>query len=146
MCIRDSVQVAVSNATFHFDKLYSYSVPAHLQDRVFVGSMVLVPVSYTHLDVYKRQALEAAAGGCCAPNQLIALRSHQKQTEVFSMSQHPIEGLMDVTLEKIKSMVDSNTKMCIRDSCAPLEKARRRSVSSVAMKKRSSSAARNAFG
>ena len=25
------------------------------------------------------------------------------------MSQHPIEGLMDVTLEKIKSMVDSNT-------------------------------------
>ena len=47
------------------------------------------------------------------------------------MSQHPIEGLMDVTLEKIKSMVDSNTiignpinmadgtlvlpKMCIRD-------------------------------
>ena len=25
------------------------------------------------------------------------------------MSQHPIEGLMDVTLETIKSMVDSNT-------------------------------------
>ena len=25
------------------------------------------------------------------------------------MSQHPIEGLMDVTLERIKSMVDSNT-------------------------------------
>ena len=25
------------------------------------------------------------------------------------MSEHPIEGLMDVTLEKIKSMVDSNT-------------------------------------
>ena len=25
------------------------------------------------------------------------------------MSQHPLEGLMDVTLEKIKSMVDSNT-------------------------------------
>lgn len=25
------------------------------------------------------------------------------------MRQHPIEGLMDVTLEKIKSMVDSNT-------------------------------------
>ena len=39
----ECVQVAVSNATFHFDKLYSYSVPAHLQDRVFVGSMVLVP-------------------------------------------------------------------------------------------------------
>ena len=39
----ECVQVAVSDATFHFDKLYSYSVPAHLQDRVFVGSMVLVP-------------------------------------------------------------------------------------------------------
>ena len=39
----ECVQVAVSNATFHFDKLYSYSVPAHLQDRGFVGSMVLVP-------------------------------------------------------------------------------------------------------
>ena len=25
------------------------------------------------------------------------------------MNEHPIEGLMDVTLEKIKSMVDSNT-------------------------------------
>ena len=25
------------------------------------------------------------------------------------MSEHPIEGLMDVTLEKIKTMVDSNT-------------------------------------
>ena len=39
----ECVQVAVSNATFHFDKLYSYSVPAHLQDRVLGGSMVLVP-------------------------------------------------------------------------------------------------------
>ena len=37
----ECVQVADSNATFHFEKLYSYSVPAHLQDRVFVGSMVL---------------------------------------------------------------------------------------------------------
>lgn len=37
------VQVAVNNATFHFDKLYTYSVPAHLQTRVFIGSMVLVP-------------------------------------------------------------------------------------------------------
>ena len=38
-----TVQVAVSNATFHFDKLYSYLVPEHLQEQVFVGSMVLVP-------------------------------------------------------------------------------------------------------
>ncbi len=37
------VQVAVNNATFHFDKLYTYRVPVHLQSRVFVGSMVLVP-------------------------------------------------------------------------------------------------------
>ena len=27
------------------------------------------------------------------------------------MNEHPIEGLMDVTLEKIKSMVDSNTNI-----------------------------------
>ena len=37
------VQVAVNNATFHFDKLYTYSVPEHLQEQAFVGSMVLVP-------------------------------------------------------------------------------------------------------
>ena len=35
--------VAVNNATFHFDKLYSYTVPEALSARVFVGSMVLVP-------------------------------------------------------------------------------------------------------
>ncbi|MEG0305824.1 MAG: primosomal protein N', partial [Oscillospiraceae bacterium] len=35
--------VAVNNATFHFDKLYSYLVPVHLQQSVFAGSMVLVP-------------------------------------------------------------------------------------------------------
>ncbi len=38
-----TAQVAVSNATFHFDKLYSYRVPARLVDRMFEGSMVLVP-------------------------------------------------------------------------------------------------------
>ena len=38
-----TVQVAVSNATYHFDKLYTYRVPARLQGRVFQGSMVLVP-------------------------------------------------------------------------------------------------------
>ena len=37
------VQVAVNNATFHFDKLYTYRVPPHLQNCVFLGSMVLVP-------------------------------------------------------------------------------------------------------
>ena len=36
-------QVAVDNATIHFDKLYSYRVPDHLQDGVWPGSMVLVP-------------------------------------------------------------------------------------------------------
>ena len=38
-----TVQVAVNNATFHFDKLYSYTLPAHLEENMFVGSMVLVP-------------------------------------------------------------------------------------------------------
>ena len=36
-------QVAVDQATIHFDKLYSYRVPAELQDHVWPGSMVLVP-------------------------------------------------------------------------------------------------------
>ena len=34
-------QVAVDQATIHFDKLYSYRVPAELQDHVWPGSMVL---------------------------------------------------------------------------------------------------------
>ena len=38
-----TVQVAVSNATFHFDKLYTYLVPTELKDKTFLGSMVLVP-------------------------------------------------------------------------------------------------------
>lgn len=36
-------QVAVDNATIHFDKLYSYRIPAPLVGRVWPGSMVLVP-------------------------------------------------------------------------------------------------------
>ena len=39
----EHVQVAVNNATFHFDKLYTYRVPPHSQGRVALGSMVLVP-------------------------------------------------------------------------------------------------------
>ena len=35
--------VAVSNATFHFDKLYTYAVMPDQQDAVRLGSMVLVP-------------------------------------------------------------------------------------------------------
>ena len=38
-----TVGVAVSNATFHFDKLYTYAVMPHQQDTVRLGSMVLVP-------------------------------------------------------------------------------------------------------
>ena len=38
-----TVGVAVSNATFHFDKLYSYAVMPAQQDAVRLGSMVLVP-------------------------------------------------------------------------------------------------------
>ena len=37
------VGVAVSNATFHFDKLYTYAVMPAQQDAVRLGSMVLVP-------------------------------------------------------------------------------------------------------
>ena len=36
-------QVAVSDATVQYDKLYSYRVPAALESTVFSGSMVLVP-------------------------------------------------------------------------------------------------------
>ena len=38
-----TVGVAVSNATFHFDKLYTYAVMPAQQDTVRLGSMVLVP-------------------------------------------------------------------------------------------------------
>ena len=38
-----TVGVAVSNATFHFDKLYTYAVVPDQQDTVRLGSMVLVP-------------------------------------------------------------------------------------------------------
>ena len=38
-----TVGVAVSNATFHFDKLYTYAVLPDQQDAVRLGSMVLVP-------------------------------------------------------------------------------------------------------
>lgn len=38
-----TVGVAVSNATFHFDKLYTYAVMPDQQDTVRLGSMALVP-------------------------------------------------------------------------------------------------------
>ena len=38
-----TVGVAVSNATFHFDKLYTYAVMPAQQEAVRLGSMVLVP-------------------------------------------------------------------------------------------------------
>ena len=38
-----TVGVAVSNATFHFEKLYTYAVLPEHQDKVRLGSMVLVP-------------------------------------------------------------------------------------------------------
>ena len=38
-----TVGVAVSNATFHFDKLYTYAVMTDQQEAVRLGSMVLVP-------------------------------------------------------------------------------------------------------
>ena len=38
-----TVGVAVINATFHFDKLYTYSVMPAQHDSVRLGSMVLVP-------------------------------------------------------------------------------------------------------
>ena len=41
-----TVGVAVSNATFHFDKLYTYAVMPDQQDTVRLGSMVLVPFGW----------------------------------------------------------------------------------------------------
>ena len=38
-----TVGVAVSNATFHFDKMYTYAVLPEQEDKVRLGSMVLVP-------------------------------------------------------------------------------------------------------
>lgn len=36
-------EIAISDATLYYDKLYTYEIPASLQGRVFVGSMVLIP-------------------------------------------------------------------------------------------------------
>ena len=44
-----TVGVAVSNATFHFDKLYTYAVMPDQQDTVRLGSMVLVPLQELHI-------------------------------------------------------------------------------------------------
>ncbi len=38
-----TAQIAVANATVHYDNLYTYTVPVCLAGRVFVGSLVLVP-------------------------------------------------------------------------------------------------------
>lgn len=35
--------VAVSHATIHFDRLYSYKIPENLSDKIHMGSMVLIP-------------------------------------------------------------------------------------------------------
>ena len=37
-------EVAVSDATIYYDKLYSYAVPARLHGRVFIGIMVFSPL------------------------------------------------------------------------------------------------------
>lgn len=65
-----TVQVAVSNATFHFDKLYTYRVPPALQGRVLVGGMVLVPFGRGSKP---RMAVVLASGeepGDAAPSKL----------------------------------------------------------------------------
>ncbi len=43
MRVIQTAQVAVGNATIHFDKLYSYEIPQRLISLVHIGSMVLVP-------------------------------------------------------------------------------------------------------
>ena len=40
---RQIAQVAVDNATIHFEKRYSYRIPPPMQGRVWPGSLVLVP-------------------------------------------------------------------------------------------------------
>ena len=37
------VNVAIADATYDYDNLYTYTVPARLEGHIFVGSMVLVP-------------------------------------------------------------------------------------------------------
>ncbi len=41
--MQNTAQIAVSSATYSFDKLYTYKIPAHLHGLVHLGSMVLVP-------------------------------------------------------------------------------------------------------
>ena len=68
------IKIAVDQAAYHFDKLYSYTVPESLG-----------PVSYTHLDVYKRQDY------CGSPRQVRSgigdgERNHHKR---ISMTKPP---------------------------------------------------------
>ena len=80
-----TVGVAVSNATFHFDKLYTYAVMPAQQDAVRLGSMVLVPFgrgSRARMGVVPVQAAEpessklkylfdvAPASACLTPELL----------------------------------------------------------------------------
>ncbi len=43
MSIEITVGVALENTAYHFDKLYDYTVPAELADRVNLGARVIVP-------------------------------------------------------------------------------------------------------
>ena len=65
------VKVAVSAAPYSIDRPFDYQVPALLLERALPGVRVtvpfgrgnrtsegIIPVSYTHLDVYKRQTWE----------------------------------------------------------------------------------------
>ena len=82
-----TVQVAVNNATFHFDKFYTYLVPVHLQGKVLLGSMVLVPFGRSNkarMGVVLAVGEQAEAGRCkelfdvapeeaCLTNELLHL-------------------------------------------------------------------------
>ena len=58
-----TVGVAVSNATFHFDKLYTYAVMPDQQDTVRLGSMVRAQSS-SSCSMWPR-LLPASPRSCC---------------------------------------------------------------------------------
>ena len=106
-----TVGVAVSNATFHFDKLYTYAVMPAQQDAVRLGSMVLVPFgrgSRARMGVVLacdaepessklKYLFDVAPASACLTPELLKLVYFLKRTDVLHLLRgrqggHPVWG------------------------------------------------------
>ena len=98
-----TVGVAVSNATFHFDKLYTYAVMPDQQNAVKLGSMVLVPFGRARMGVVLacdaepesaklKYLFDVAPASACLTPELLRLFIQRievgERTEKYSRSSH----------------------------------------------------------